>query len=63
MKKRIDEHEIYEKHYDEIHKHVKNNPFARSLGIELAKFGAGFAEAELTVQSHMVNAYGTCTRK
>lgn len=59
MKKKIDEHQIYEKHYDQILKQVKNDPYARSLGIELTKFEAGLAEAVLEVGSHMVNAYGT----
>ncbi|MED3908385.1 hotdog fold thioesterase [Peribacillus simplex] len=41
------------------HEQVKNDPYAQSLGIQLTKFEAGFAEATLEVQSHMVNAYGT----
>ncbi|AZV41619.1 PaaI family thioesterase [Peribacillus asahii] len=59
MKKKIDEELIYEKHHEQILKQVKNDPYAQSLGIELTKFEAGFAEAMLEVQSHMVNAYGT----
>ncbi|RID85301.1 hotdog fold thioesterase [Peribacillus asahii] len=59
MKLKIDEHQIYEKHYEEIYEQVKNDPYAQSLGIQLTKFEAGFAEAILEVQSHMVNAYGT----
>lgn len=59
MKKKIDEYQIYEKHHEQILKRVKNDPYAQSLGIELTKFEAGFAEAMLEVQSHMVNAYGT----
>ncbi|MEY2194430.1 PaaI family thioesterase [Neobacillus sp. BF23-41] len=59
MKKKIDEYQIYEKHYEEIYKQVKNDPYAQSLGIQLTKFEAGFAEAILEVQDHMVNAYGT----
>ncbi|MFJ8244878.1 PaaI family thioesterase [Peribacillus asahii] len=59
MKLKIDEHQIYEKHYEEIYEQVKNDPYAQSLGIQLTKFEAGFAEATLEVQSHMVNAYGT----
>ena len=59
MKKKIDEYQIYEKHYEQIHEQVKNDPYAQSLGIQLTKFEAGFAEATLEVQSHMVNAYGT----
>lgn len=58
-KKKIDEHQIYEKHYDEIYKQVKNDPYAKALGIELTKFEAGFTEAMLEVKNHMVNAYGT----
>ncbi|MED1203230.1 PaaI family thioesterase [Heyndrickxia acidicola] len=59
MKKKIDEQEIYEKHYKQIYKQVKNDPYAESLGIQLTKFEAGFAEAVLKVQDHMVNAFGT----
>ncbi|MDM5357028.1 PaaI family thioesterase [Peribacillus sp. RS7] len=59
MKKKIDEYQIYEKHYEQIHEQVKNDPYAQSLGIQLTKFEAGSAEATLEVQSHMVNAYGT----
>ncbi|WP_245980084.1 PaaI family thioesterase [Peribacillus asahii] len=59
VKLKIDEHQIYEKHYEEIYEQVKNDPYAQSLGIQLTKFEAGFAEAILEVQSHMVNAYGT----
>lgn len=59
MKKKIDEYQIYEKHYEQIYKQVKNDPYAKVLGIQLTKFEAGFAEAMLKVQNHMVNAYGT----
>lgn len=33
MKKKIDEVKIYEKHYEQILKRVKNDPYAQSLGI------------------------------
>jgi len=46
-------------YYEQILKEVKNDPYAQSLGIQMTKFEAGFAEAMLEVQSHMVNAYGT----
>ncbi|MGE7607992.1 PaaI family thioesterase [Peribacillus frigoritolerans] len=59
MKKQMDEYQIYEKHYEQIHEQVRNDPYAQSLGIQLTKFEAGTAEAMLEVQSHMVNAYGT----
>jgi acyl-CoA thioesterase len=59
LKKKIDEYQIYEKHYDEIYNQVKNDPYAKVLGIQLTKFGAGMAEATLEVQSHMVNTHGT----
>ena len=38
---------------------MENDPFAKSLGIELTKFEEHFAEATITVQPHMVNAFGT----
>ncbi|WP_264740651.1 PaaI family thioesterase [Cytobacillus firmus] len=59
MKKKIDEHQIYENYFEQIYEQVKNDPYAQSLGIQLTKFEAGFAEAMLEIQSHMVNAYGT----
>ena len=59
MKKKVDEFKIHEKYYEQILQEVKNDPYAQSLGIQLTKFEAGFAEAMLEVQSHMVNAYGT----
>ncbi|MFS0621592.1 PaaI family thioesterase [Priestia megaterium] len=59
MKKKVDEFKIHEKYYEQILQEVKNDPYAQSLGIQLTKFEAGFAEAALEVQSHMVNAYGT----
>ncbi|WHY55817.1 PaaI family thioesterase [Peribacillus simplex] len=59
MKKKIDESQIHEKHYEQIHEQVKNDPYAQSLGIQLTKFEAGTAEATLEVQGTMVNAYGT----
>ncbi|WHY69448.1 hypothetical protein [Neobacillus sp. SuZ13] len=40
MKKKIDEYQIYEKHYEEIYNQVKNDPNAQSLGIQLKKFEA-----------------------
>jgi acyl-CoA thioesterase len=59
VKQKIDEHQIYEKNYEQIYKQIKNDPYALSLGIQLTKFEAGLAEAILEVQCHMVNAYGT----
>ncbi|MFJ9256275.1 PaaI family thioesterase [Bacillus velezensis] len=59
MKKKIDENQIYEQYREDIYKQVKNDPYAQSLGIDLTTFKAGFAEAKLVVQNHMVNAYGT----
>lgn len=56
---KVDEVKIHEMYYEQILKEVKNDPYAQSLGIQMTKFEAGFAEAMLEVQSHMVNAYGT----
>ncbi|WP_077604211.1 PaaI family thioesterase [Oceanobacillus sojae] len=56
MKKRIDEQQIHEKHYDQILEQVKKDPYAQSLGIQLTEFKAGSA---IEVQDHMVNAYET----
>ena len=59
MPKRIDEQALHQRHYTEIRDKVANDPYARSLGIRLTKFEETMAEAELVVQDHMVNAYGT----
>lgn len=59
LKKKIDEYQIYENNYEQIYEQVKNDPYAKFLGVELTKFEAGLAEATLKVQNHMVNAYGT----
>jgi acyl-CoA thioesterase len=59
MKEKIDEHQIHLHNYEQIHEKVKNDPYAQFLGIELTKFEAGYAEAALKVQNHMINAHGT----
>ena len=59
MKVKIDETAIHKNNYDAIKTHVANDPFAKSLGIELTKFEEHVAEATITVEPHMVNAYGT----
>lgn len=59
MSKRIDEQALHQQHYAEIRDKVANDPYAQSLGIRLTKFEETVAEAELIVQEHMVNAYGT----
>lgn len=59
MTKRIDEQAIHQKHYAEIREKVAADPYAQSLGIHLTKFEETMAEAEMTIQAHMVNAYGT----
>lgn len=59
MAKRIDEQVLHQKHYAEIREKVANDPYAKSLGIRLTKFEETMAEAEILVQEHMVNAYGT----
>lgn len=59
MTKKIDEVQIYEKHYNQIYDHIANDPYAKYLCIQLTEFKAGFAEASLLVQPHMVNAHGT----
>ncbi|MCR8848218.1 hotdog fold thioesterase [Rossellomorea sp. SC111] len=56
---KIDEQQIHGENYDQIYEKVKNDQYALSLGIQLTKFEAGFAEAVLEVQNHMVNAHGT----
>ncbi|MCK9906856.1 hotdog fold thioesterase, partial [Frankia sp. Cpl3] len=38
---------------------LKEDAFARFLGIRLVELGPGTATAELVVQEHMLNAHGT----
>ncbi|WP_244535762.1 PaaI family thioesterase [Lentibacillus halodurans] len=38
---------------------MRNDPYAQTLGIQLTKLEADFAEAMLDEQNHMINAYGT----
>ena len=59
MKVKIDETAIYNENYEAIKAHVENDLFAKSLGIELTKFEEKLAEATVTVQPNMVNAFGT----
>ena len=59
VKKQVDEGEIFRKHHDQILAHVRDDPFAQWLGIRLTTFDAGFAEATLLIQSHMLNAHNT----
>lgn len=59
MKAKIDEIAIHKNNYEAIKKYVENDPFAKSLGIELTIFDEHLTEARITVQPHMVNAFGT----
>lgn len=59
MTKKMDEALVYEKHYEQIYNHIKNDLYAQHLGIQLNEFKAGMAEASLKVQPYMVNAHGT----
>ncbi len=61
MKKKIDEYQIYEKHNLQIYNQVKNDPYAQSIGIQLTKFEAGFAEATLEVQSKCIRDCSRCS--
>ncbi len=59
MKNSADELEIFQQHHDSILAHISNDPYARSLGIQLTQVDAGFAEATLEIKNHMLNAHGT----
>lgn len=55
----MDDREVHARYYEEICEKVKQDPFARFLGITLVEVGAGTATAELKVTEHMLNAHGT----
>lgn len=59
MVTKFEEHEIHEKYYDEIFKHLEKEPYAQYLGMKLVELGAGTASAELEVKEHMLNSHGT----
>ena len=43
---------------DLIRQHIRNDPFARFLGIELLELGEGRSTVALTVGEHMLNFHG-----
>ncbi|MCL4489359.1 MAG: hydroxyphenylacetyl-CoA thioesterase PaaI [Chloroflexi bacterium] len=43
----------------EIRRHLENDPFAKSLGIELVEIHEGYAKCAMTVRPEMVNAHGS----
>jgi acyl-CoA thioesterase len=43
---------------DQILRRIRQDPFARSLGIELLELGEGYSKVSLTIQPHMVNFHG-----
>ncbi|MEB3101489.1 hydroxyphenylacetyl-CoA thioesterase PaaI [Ferviditalea candida] len=53
------EQELHTKYYEQIYEKLRQDPYARFLGIELKELGPGTAIAELEVQDHMLNAHGT----
>ena len=44
--------------YDQIARRIKEDPFARSLGIEVLELGAGYSRATMIVGEHMLNFCG-----
>lgn len=59
MQKRVDDITVHKQYYEEICAKVKEDPFARFLGMKLVKVGEGTATAELEVTGDMLNAHGT----
>src|SRR5512140_1420910 len=43
----------------EIRKHLENDQFAKSLGIELVELREGYARCEMAVTETMLNAHGS----
>lgn len=59
MKPKLNEREIHQKYYEQISSKLRDDPFARFLGIELVEVGEGTATAEVVVGENMLNAHGT----
>lgn len=43
----------------EIRKHLENDKFAQSLGIELIEVGEGYSKCSMVVKDEMLNAHGS----
>lgn len=50
---------VHQQCYDEIVEKLKNDPFAKQLGIRLLSVGEGTATAEVDVDENMLNTHGT----
>ncbi|MBO8162570.1 MAG: hotdog fold thioesterase [Brevibacillus sp.] len=59
MNKYPSDQETHAKYYGQICEKVKQDAFARFLGIKLLELGEGTATAELVVDDRMLNAHGT----
>lgn len=59
MKPKLNDADIHQKYYQQICEKLRNDPFARFLGVELLEVGQGMAVAEVTVGKDMLNAHGT----
>lgn len=55
----LDEKSFHQTYYEEIVKKLKEDPYASFLGIQLTELKEGYAQAELTIQDHMLNVHGT----
>lgn len=58
MKPRLNDRDVHQKYYEQICEKLKNDPFARFLGIELIEVGEGTATAEVVVKPNLLNAHG-----
>lgn len=59
MKTYLDDRQVHKRYYEQICEKLKQDPFARFLGITLVEVEAGSATAELEVTEDMLNAHGT----
>lgn len=57
--KHLEEVKLHQTHYEEITQRLKEDPYANFLGIHLTQLKEGYAQAELTIQDHMLNTHGT----
>lgn len=59
MNKRINDLTVHEKNYSQIRTFLKNEPYAKFMGIELTDLGPGTATAELIPTKDMLNSHDT----
>ncbi|WP_134703665.1 PaaI family thioesterase [Ammoniphilus sp. YIM 78166] len=59
MKPKLNDRDVHQKYYEQICEKLKNDPFARFLGVELIEVGEGTATAEVVVKPNLLNVHGS----